>query len=417
MKVDGHGGPDGRVRHVARFAPAVTAWSVVTVVTIGTVGCGGAGGSGSATARDSAGVTIVEYAERARDTLPWSIASQPLVEIGAVEGDEAYQLSSVSGVRRLSDGRIVIADEGTADLRIFDPMGRHLVTMGRKGEGPGEFEGLSGLFVGPGDTLLAYDSNVKRVSVFTPDGAFVRSFTVDFAQGVPVLVGRFADGSFLATRAFTFVPSEIDEVVPDSQPVYHFAADGALMDSTGRWLATEWYVHGTGGQTWAVSLPFGRRMVVAVAPAGFYVGSSGQYEVEWRDPAGTLRRILRITASPRPVTGDDWERAKAERMRNVPDQVRPRQERMLAELPVPSTRPAFGALQTDPDGNLWVAHSVISADDPQPWTVFDSTGTMLGLVTTPAGLSVREIGRDYILGVARDELDVQHVQLFVLEKQ
>ena len=417
MKIDGHGGPDGRVRHVARSAPAVTAWSVVTVVTIGTVGCGGAGGSGSATVRDSAGVTIVEYAERARDTLPWSIASQPLVEIGAVEGDEAYQLSSVSGVRRLSDGRIVIADEGTAHLRIFDPTGRHLVTTGRKGEGPGEFEGLSGLFVGPGDTLLAYDSNLKRVSVFTPDGEFVRSFTLDFAQGVPLLVGRFADGTFLATRAFTFVPGDIDAVVPDSQPVYHFAADGSLMDSTGRWLATEWYMHGTGGQTWASSLPFGRRMAVAVAPAGFYVGSSGQYEIEWRDPAGSVRRILRITAPPRPVTGDDWERVKAARLRDVPDQQRPRQERMLAEMPVPSTRPAFGVLRTDPDGNLWVADAVVSSEDPRSWTVFDSSGQMLGLVTTPPGLDVRDIGRDYILAVAKDELDVQHVRLFVLEKQ
>jgi hypothetical protein len=404
----------GRVHQGARLTAALAIGSTVTA---GAVACGAAEGGGTAaTVRDSAGVTIVEYAERARDTLPWAIASQPIVEIGAVEGDEAYQLTSVSGVRRLSDGRIVIADEGTQELRIYDPTGRHLVTTGRKGEGPGEFNGLSSLFVEDGDTLLAYDGNLKRVSVLTSEGTFERSFMLDFEQGAPLLQGRFADGTFLATRAFTFAPSDIDAVAPDSQPVYHFAADGALIDSTGRWLATEWYMHGTGGQTWASSLPFGRRMAVAVAPAGFYVASSGQYEIEWRDPAGTLRRILRITAAPKPVTGDDWERVKAQRLRDVPAQLRPRQERMLAEMPVPSTRPAFSALRTDPDGNLWVADAVVSSEDARSWTVFDSTGQMLGLVATPPGLDVREIGRDYILGVAKDELDVQHVRLYVLEK-
>ncbi len=397
-------------------ATARTALSALTALTALTAGCGREAGGNAPITRDSAGVTIVEYAKRTSDTLPWTIPSQPVVEIGAVEGDEAYQLSSVSSVRRLSDGRIVVANTGTNELRVYDKTGRHLVTMGRKGEGPGEFAGLGPVIVGAGDTLLAYDGNLKRVSLFTPDGVFVRSFSLAFAQGFPQLEGEFADGTFLTTRNFAFIPGEIDDVVRDSAPVYHFAADGTLLDSVGRWLAQEWYVHGTRGEAWATSLPFGRRMMVAVARDGFYVGSSGRYAIEWRDPAGQLRRILRVLDEPIPVSAADWERVKQERMTGVEDRWRPRQERMLSEMPVPSTRPAYGSLVLDTDGNLWVAESVVSSDDPQGWTVFASDGHMLGTITTPSGLNVRDIGRDYVLGVARDDLDVEHVRMYVLER-
>ena len=41
---------------------------------------------------------------------------------------------------------------------------------------------------------------------------------------------------------------------------------------------------------------------------------------------------------------------------------------------------------------------------------------MLGFVETPPRLRVLEIGEDYILGVVRDELGVESVQLWALER-
>ena len=48
------------------------------------------------------------------------------------------------------------------------------------------------------------------------------------------------------------------------------------------------------------------------------------------------------------------------------------------------------------------------------WTVFDSEGRIQGLVETPPGLDVFEIGEDYVLGLAEDELGVEHVQMWAL---
>jgi hypothetical protein len=50
------------------------------------------------------------------------------------------------------------------------------------------------------------------------------------------------------------------------------------------------------------------------------------------------------------------------------------------------------------------------------WTVFDADGQVQGLLETPPDLDVYEIGEDYILGRARDDFDIEYVQMFRLTR-
>ena len=71
-----------------------------------------------------------------------TLAGEPLVRIGIVDGPVEYIFGNVTGAVRLADGSIVVADEQSANLRRYDASGRHLWTSGRSGEGPGEYGGL-----------------------------------------------------------------------------------------------------------------------------------------------------------------------------------------------------------------------------------------------------------------------------------
>ena len=73
---------------------------------------------------------------------------------------------------------------------------------------------------------------------------------------------------------------------------------------------------------------------------------------------------------------------------------------------------------SDALGHLWVReYDLPDADRPAPlWTVFDPDGHALGFVETPAGLSVLEIGADYILGLATDEIGIERIQVCALER-
>lgn len=88
--------------------------------------------------RDSSGVTIIEH-DLAQRSGTCAIDPNPSLSIGVEEGDEAYMLSDISGAARLSDGRIIIAQRSTQDIRYYDSTGTFLRTSGRQGRGPGEF--------------------------------------------------------------------------------------------------------------------------------------------------------------------------------------------------------------------------------------------------------------------------------------
>ena len=89
--------------------------------------------------RDRAGVTIVENARPAPGSrLGWRIGETPAVSIGEEEGDPGEMLFDVRDATRLADGRIVVANAGTSDVRVFAADGTYLETWGRQGDGPGE---------------------------------------------------------------------------------------------------------------------------------------------------------------------------------------------------------------------------------------------------------------------------------------
>ena len=88
---------------------------------------------------NSVGVTIVKNQRPAPDSrLPWEFGAEPSPSIGAVDSGEADQLFRVMDATRLADGRIVIANSGSNELRVFNADGSHAGTWGGRGEGPGE---------------------------------------------------------------------------------------------------------------------------------------------------------------------------------------------------------------------------------------------------------------------------------------
>ncbi|MDE2984600.1 MAG: hypothetical protein OXU69_07830, partial [Gemmatimonadota bacterium] len=63
----------------------------------------------------------------------------PEYQIGEVEGSEPYLFTRIAGARRLLDGRVVVLDRESCELRFFDGEGGFLERTGGRGEGPGEF--------------------------------------------------------------------------------------------------------------------------------------------------------------------------------------------------------------------------------------------------------------------------------------
>ena len=241
------------------------------------------------TLRDSAGIQIVENtAPQWPEGRGWRLAAQPLVEIGVLEGDPNYQLFRVAGAQRLSDGRIVVANSGTSELRFYDASGRFLSKSGRKGGGPGEFDILRWLGILRGDSLVAYDWRNRRVSIFDADGKFARAFTLrTVAQAPPshVHLALFADGSVLIGAQRLFASGQITAGVYHDTIFYlRFDQQGVLSDTIGRHPGADVYILAHDQGIELVPLPFAASPHSAAYMSGFYFGRGDSYEI------GTTRR-------------------------------------------------------------------------------------------------------------------------------
>ncbi len=69
-------------------------------------------------------------------------------------------------------------------------------------------------------------------------------------------------------------------------------------------------------------------------------------------------------------------------------------------------------------GRSWLElfRGMSERDRPQEWLILDADGTWLGTVEVPDGFTVMEIRMDTMLGVLRDELDVEHPQVLRLNR-
>jgi hypothetical protein len=85
--------------------------------------------------------------------------------------------------------------------------------------------------------------------------------------------------------------------------------------------------------------------------------------------------------------------------------------------PVAELKPAFARLTADSEGALWVEAPPALESDPGQADVFDVDGRLLGRVPLPGSFRIKEIGTDYVLGVARDEdTGLEQVRLYRLDR-
>jgi hypothetical protein len=141
------------------------------------VACAGDASRSAMTVRDSAGVQIVENEGTGTWTAAtaWRVTDTPSVSIGDNENDTTTLFARVQNALRLGDGRIVVTNYGTRQIRFYDSTGRFIEAAGGPGKGPGEFNWLGRALRTDGDSLVLWDPNNARLSVFDPGGRFVRS--------------------------------------------------------------------------------------------------------------------------------------------------------------------------------------------------------------------------------------------------
>lgn len=142
---------------------------------------------------------------------------------------------------RDGDGNLVVADGRAGEVRVFDGRGRHLRTLGRKGEGPGEFQVLTGAWPVPGGGVVAVDRVQRRIVRFDAEGSLVAAGRFAGVGGIGALttVGISGSERFLSQIMDMGMHGEssiqdLEETIGDGAERVLFVRhglDGALVDT------------------------------------------------------------------------------------------------------------------------------------------------------------------------------------------
>lgn len=123
-----------------------------------------------------------------------------VVDTIRLESDAETFVARISGVAFGKDSMFYVSDVSQGNVKKYGPRGELLQTIGRKGEGPGEFLLPRQIQVDRFGRLLVVDNGASRLSVFNSDGSF--SKVVSLAGLSPVMGFVALDNDQYAFTAF-----------------------------------------------------------------------------------------------------------------------------------------------------------------------------------------------------------------------
>ncbi len=97
------------------------------------------------------------------------------LSIGVEEGAEEYMFVDAREVVVDNKERIFVSDRRGFHIKVFDKFGKYVKTIGRKGQGPGEFSQISSIQITPRNELMVYERMGFKLTFFSLDGDYIRT--------------------------------------------------------------------------------------------------------------------------------------------------------------------------------------------------------------------------------------------------
>ena len=323
-------------------------------------------------------------------------------------------------------GELLAAQPKAGIISVFASDGTYLRTVGRRGQGPGEFQ-VVGRMGWLGDTLWVVDFG--RLQLFDANLEFIRSVTFPTLRP-PSGVTRVMPGPILADGSILGIP-----FLPEpgrAAPILKLSTSGAITDTLAHVSVRDPYrrISVTGSPRpgnivdpgvvdalW-VSEADGRSVVVVDRPLPERA-SGGAFTITRIGLHGDTLAHRTIEYVPKPVSADQASRWYASMAATVAKQLSvpvARAESAVREaIHLPRYQAPVGELVAGRDGTIWLRRED-SGGAAVDWQVFDQAAQPLARVSLPAGFKVQRADAAHVWGVEKDSLDVPFVRVYDLSQ-
>jgi hypothetical protein len=227
--------------------------------------------------------------------LPTQMLAQkfPVVGLGKPDASLDEEFTSISSVRELSDGRVIITDATDRGIVVADLRTGRVAPISRKGNGPGEYDralpvrplaGDSSIMLSVSRRWLLFDGTKSVVSM-PPDSPVILA-TRGFAQGADSL------GNVIGIAVGTAVPGPRDIGKADSTTIIRATRATGKVDTVVRLLERPRHFRimteggrAVGSRSTIVPLTVGEECLL-FRDGWLAVARLDPYRIDWRSPDG-----------------------------------------------------------------------------------------------------------------------------------
>jgi hypothetical protein len=392
-----------------------------------------------ATPRVENGVTVYGHEADALDRAPrWTLESEPVATIGGADGDPQYDLTRVSYVVPLSDGRVMTFARIGNKVFVFGRDGKGERVIGRTGQGPGDWMRFGDPVLLENDTVLALDFANNRLNWVTADGGVVRTAPYEVSgdmRRMNSIAGLLSTGELLLHGAATWGGQQTDSLNrslagviaativsgdPNAAPELRGTAAairtlGVVPDMQGALVETRY--RGRVRSAWQ-PVRLGGSAQLAAWDSVYATVVASQGVIELRDANGTLGARIEIPVRRRAVTPDMRDARIAQELGwlNAPGSEglidRAESERLAREAPFADSLPYFERLLVGSDRTLWVVDAIAPSDTGWTATAFRQDGAILGRLTASRESVPMAFGAGQVILRTEDDDGVVSLQVF-----
>lgn len=359
--------------------------------------------------------------------------------IGADASDgEEYQFAWISSIQVDLAGTVWVVDgqsppslPGSPLIRQYAQTGDFIRRVGREGSGPGEYVDPYALALLSDGRMALRDSRFPgRITIYTEDGQLDSTWNLGATLNWP---RNAAHGIEVDTSGVVWLPFRSGRPSPDeSWQMLRVRPDGSVLDTIpsppvphvkNEQIVVTRTLPGGGMSRRGVSVPYQPAGFWTWNPeGGFAIARGDGYRIELLPPPArpdhrsirpeSKARVVARDIAPVPVTGaeqSDVRQAVAHELDSI--------DARGIEIPaIPVAKPLIRGIRFSEDGYLLVSVSTPSENVDGQWIesvaydVFDPAGRFMGKLALPDSFWPYWLTRDRILGVFRDEDNVETIR-------
>lgn len=259
------------------------------------------------------------------------------------------------------DGNFYVLNSGNFRIQVYDRYGKYIKSIGKKGQGPGEFESPFEIELDKKGNIYVYDFAKRGLLVFDKEGNYLRRIPINYSLGNFKITD---DGSL-----FCIISQHTEK--GEFLTFLKFNNDGKINKEIKKILDESMTTIGTGTMIYGFSHSFVFEPFFYFSELlnQFIYGESSRYELSAISPSGDVVFKFRKEEKEIPVTSREKSKICDSFKPPLPKEVR-------KKMYFPPYRPFFSSFVIDSDGRIYVSRMKSPVDESKEteFDVFSSDG-------------------------------------------